>query len=188
MRVSEAQQLPGWSVGASVSRNPYWLIVKRRSGRLEVLVARLPDGRSMLPVFSFEEEATFYLRNGIRGSWHLRRTQAGELVSLLCSLCSKVELVALDPIPGVETGMLNGLLSLERERFVAVLLCKAVSGRSPGTAAPVDTTPCEQLADPSPEVRARSLTSELQGHNPQEQTHRLPEPREKAASDPTAKA
>lgn len=89
---------------------------------------------------------------------------------------------------GGEIGMLNGLLSLERERFVAVLLCKAVSGRSPGTAAPVDTTSCEELADPSPEVRARSLTSELQGHNPQEHTHRLPVPREKAASDPTSKA
>lgn len=130
--MSEAQQLPGWSAGTRVHRNPYWLAARRRRGRLEVLTTRLPDGRRMLPVFSFEAEAALYLRHGTRGGWQLRRTQAGELVSLLYSLCSQVELVALDPMPGVEAGVMNGLVSLERERFVGVLLRKAASGRSPG--------------------------------------------------------
>ena len=120
--MSDAQQLPGWSVVSYVRRDPYWLVAKCRRGSLEVLTARLPDGRSMLPVFSFEDEATHYLRNGIRGSWHVRRTQAGKLVSLLCSLCSKIDLVALDPMSDVETDDVNRLVSLGRERFVDVLL------------------------------------------------------------------
>jgi hypothetical protein len=133
--VSEAQQLLGWSVGTRLRRNPYWLIAKRRRGRLEVLTTGLPDGRRMLPVFSFEEEAALFLHQGTQGSWQLRQTQAGELLSLLCSLCSKVELVAFDPIPGVETALINGLVSLERERFVDILLRKADPRRSPGSPA-----------------------------------------------------
>ncbi len=82
----------------------------------------LDDGRTVLPVFSFEEEAALYLRRGLRGSWQLRRTEAGELVSLLCSLCREVELVALDPVSDVEADVMNGFVSLERERFVDVLL------------------------------------------------------------------
>ena len=133
--MSEPQQLAGWLVGTHVRRNPYWLIVKRRRGKLEVLTKGLADGRRVLPVFSFQEEANVYLRHGIRGSWQLRQTQAGELVSLLYSLCRKVELVALDPMSDVETEAMNGLVSLERERFVDVLLCKALSKCSPGTSA-----------------------------------------------------
>jgi hypothetical protein len=122
-RVSEAQQLPGWLVGARGCRNPYWLVAKRRRGRLEVLTTKgLADGRRVLPVFSFEEEANVYLRHGIRGSWQLRQTQAGELVSLLYSLCGKVDLVALDPISDAETEVMNRLVSLERARFVDLLL------------------------------------------------------------------
>jgi hypothetical protein len=89
---------------------------------LEVHTTSLGDGRLVLPVFSFEEEANLYLRHGIPGSWRLWRTQAGELVSLLCGPCSKVELVILDPISDVETDAMNRLVSLERERFVDFLL------------------------------------------------------------------
>ena len=120
--MSEAKQLPEWSVGSYVRRDPYWLVAKRRRGRLEVLTTALVDGRRVLPVFSFEGEAALYLRNGIRGSWQPRPTRAGELVSLLCSLCSKIDLVALDPMSDVETDVVNALVSLGRERFVDVLL------------------------------------------------------------------
>jgi hypothetical protein len=120
---SERSPTTSRMVGAHAGRrNSYWLIAKRRSGRLEVLTTSLGDGRVVLPVFSFEEEANLYLRHGIPGSWQLQRTQAGELVSLLRRLCSKVELVALDPISDVQTDAVNRLVSLERERFVDVLL------------------------------------------------------------------
>jgi hypothetical protein len=133
--MDEAPQHLGPSVGAPVRRTPYWLIAERRHGRLEVLTTRLADGRRVLPVFSFEEEAALYLHRGIRGSWRLWQTETGELVSLLYGLCRKVELVALDPMSDVETDVMNGLVSLKRGRFMNVLLCRAISRCSLGTPA-----------------------------------------------------
>jgi hypothetical protein len=89
---------------------------------LEVLITSLADGRRVLPVFSFEEEANLYLRLGIPGGWRVRQTQGGELLSLLYCLCNMVELVALDPIPALETDGMDRLVSLKRERFMDVLL------------------------------------------------------------------
>jgi hypothetical protein len=96
---------------------------------LEVLTTSLADGRRVLPVFSFEDEADLYLRRGIRGSWRVRRTEAGELLSLLYCLCNKVELVALDPMSEVETEVMDKLVSLERKRFVDVFLRREASIR-----------------------------------------------------------
>ena len=127
--MSQAPQLVGRSVNAAVRRSPYWLLVKRRQGRLEVLTTALTDGRKVLPVFSFEGEADLFLRLGIPGSWRVRQTEAGELVSLLCGLCNKVELVALDPMSDVENNLMDRLVSLERERFMDVLLRREASVR-----------------------------------------------------------
>jgi hypothetical protein len=139
--VTQAPQHVGWSVDTTVRRSPYWLLAKHRCGRLEVLITGLADGRRVLPVFSFEEEASLYLRHGTRGSWQVRQTRAGELASLLCGLCSKVELVALDPISDVETDAMNTLVNLERERFMDFLLRREASvrgsqGAPQGTIAP----------------------------------------------------
>lgn len=112
-------------------RNSYWLITNRRPGRVDVWTMGLADGRRVLPVFSFEEEAAFFLRLGIQGSWQLRRVEAGELVSLLYSLCRGVQLVALDPASGVEADIVNRFVSLGRKRFVDVLLRKGASVRLP---------------------------------------------------------
>lgn len=90
---------------------------------------RLADGRSMLPVFSFKEEATLFLRLGVQGGWLVRRVEAGELVSLLYGPCRGIELVALDPVSDVEAAVVNRLVSLGRERFVEVLLRKGASIR-----------------------------------------------------------
>jgi hypothetical protein len=127
--VSQAPQLVERSVKAAVRRNPYWLLAKRRRGRLEVLTTYLTDGRKVLPVFTFEEEADLYLRRGIPGSWQVRRTEAGELLSLLYCLYNKVELVALDPASEAETEVMDRLVSLERERFVDVFLRREASVR-----------------------------------------------------------
>jgi hypothetical protein len=89
---------------------------------LEVLTTNLADGRRVLPVFSFEEEAALFLYLGVQDSWQVRRTGAGELVSLLYGLCREVELVALDPMSDGETDVMNRLVGLERGRFVDVLL------------------------------------------------------------------
>jgi hypothetical protein len=126
---SQAPQLIERSANLAVRRSPYWLLAKGRPGRLEVLITSLADGRRVLPVFSFEEEAELYLRLGIPGGWRVRQTEVGELLSLLYCLCNKVELVALDPISAVETDVLNRLVSLERERFMDLLLRREASVR-----------------------------------------------------------
>ncbi len=120
--MTQAQQFVGWSVGTAVRRSTYWLLAKRRCGRLEVLTTSLADGRRVLPVFSFEEEAALFLCLGGQGSWQVRRTGPGELVSLLYGPCREVQLVALDPMSDVETDVMSNLVSLKRRRFVDVLL------------------------------------------------------------------
>jgi hypothetical protein len=120
--VTQAPQLVGCSASTAVRRSRYWLLAKRRRGELEVLTTSLADGRRMLPVFSFEEEAALFLYLGVQGSWQVRQTGAGELVSLLYGPCRGVELVALDPMSDAETDVMNGLVSLERGRFVNVIL------------------------------------------------------------------
>ena len=89
----------------------------------------LVDGRRVLPVFSFEEEAALFLCLGVRGTWQVRRTGPGELVSLLYGPCRQVELVALDPMSDVETDVMNRLVSVERGRFVDILLRREASVR-----------------------------------------------------------
>ncbi len=120
--MTQASQLVGWSVGTAVRRKTYWLLAKRRRGRLEVLITSLADGRRVLPVFSFEEEAALFLCLSVEGSWQVRRIGPGELVSLLYGPCREVDMVALDPMSYVETDVINKLVSLERGRFVDVLL------------------------------------------------------------------
>ncbi len=127
--MSQAPQLVGWSVGTAVRRRPYWLITKRRCGRLEVFTRGLADGRRVLPVFSFEEEAALFLWLGLQEGWQVRRTGPGELVSLLYGPCRKVELVALDPVSEVETDVMNSFVSVERGRFVDILLRRKASVR-----------------------------------------------------------
>ena len=110
-------------------RNSYWLIAKRRRGSVDVWTMGLADGRSVLPVFSFEEEADLFLRLGVQGSWQVRRAEAGELVSLLYGPCRGVELVALGPVSDVEADVVNRCVSMGRKRFVDVLLRKGASVR-----------------------------------------------------------
>jgi hypothetical protein len=127
--VSEALRPLKGSSRAPGRRNSYWLITKRRRGRVDLLTMRLADGRSVLPVFSFEEEAALFLRLGVQGSWQIRRAEAGELVSLLYCLCREVELVVLDPVSDVEADVVNRFVSLGRKRFVDVLLRREASVR-----------------------------------------------------------
>ena len=120
--MSEALQLLKGSSRAPGRRNSYWLITKRRRGRVDVMTIGLADGRNVLPVFSFEEEAALFLRLGVQGSWQVRRAEAGELISLLYGPCRGVELVALDPVSDVEAELVNRFVSFGRKRFADVLL------------------------------------------------------------------
>jgi hypothetical protein len=97
---------------------PFWLIVKDRTGGMEVLRTTLASGEEALPVFSFEDEARMFLELGTSGCWRVRETTAGELTSVLLGLCAGVERVVLDPLPGQFAQALIGLASMGREAFI----------------------------------------------------------------------
>jgi hypothetical protein len=74
----------------------------------------------MLPVFSFREEAEMYLLiERLGGDWQIRKTGAGDLVSVLDGPCASVRSVALDPLPSMLAEEGAELVSLGRERFVS---------------------------------------------------------------------
>src|SRR5215217_451915 len=118
---------PGRSPRRSSRKSPntkFWLIAKHEKGSIEVFTLD-PDGRSRkgtLPVFSFEKEATTFLRFGVpaNAGWRVREITIGELIMVLLSLNARR--VALDPLP-VDLGgeAMIGLVSLDRARFLRSL-------------------------------------------------------------------
>jgi hypothetical protein len=106
----------------------YWLITKNENGPLEVLTSGLSGGEEALPVFSHDEEAEMFLWLGRMGDgWQARESAAGELTSLLCGLCLGVQKVVLDPLPKMLDEKTVGLVSLDRERFLDLVLAGASS-------------------------------------------------------------
>ena len=101
---------------------PFWLIVKYRTGGMEVLRIKLASGEETLPVFSFEDEARMYFGLGTSDGWRVRETAAGELISILFGPCAGVRWVALDPLPGPDAAALADLVAVGREAFMASLL------------------------------------------------------------------
>jgi len=111
----------------------YWLIAKNENGPLEILTTGLRGGEEALPVFSHEEEAEMFLwLGGLGDGWHARESAAGELTSILCGLCSGVQKVVLDPLPKMLDEKTVGLVSLDRERFLDLVLGRGRSPRSDG--------------------------------------------------------
>ncbi len=117
-----------------LARRPLWLIARHQNNRMEVLGIKPGDGGA-LPVFSFEEEAELFLRlEAPETGWRVRRTTAGELISVLYGVCAGVEKVALDPPPEIAGKAMLDLVSLSRKDFVRTLVDgegPAEPGRSP---------------------------------------------------------
>ena len=101
---------------------PFWLIVKYRTGGIELLRIKLGSGEEALPVFSFEDEARMFFELGTSDGWRVRETAAGELISILFGPCAGVRRVALDPLPGPDAAALASLVSMGREAFLEALL------------------------------------------------------------------
>ena len=101
-------------------RTTYWLIVERGPVRpVALTVGAFPDEEA-LAVFSFEEEALLFLSvQGLAEDWAVTEVLADELASVLSG--SYPGWVTLDPLPGPFGGKLAGLLSMDRERFLAGL-------------------------------------------------------------------
>jgi hypothetical protein len=100
----------------------FWLIVKYRTGGMEVLRIKLASREEALPVFSFEDEARMFFELGTSDGWRVRETAAGELISILFGPCAGVRWVALDPLPGPDAAALADLVSMRRKAFMASLL------------------------------------------------------------------
>jgi hypothetical protein len=124
---------------ASGSGSRYWLIAKNDNGLLKVLTIDL-DGQETIPIFSFTEEADMYMRSEVRGSWWVRETSAGELVSLLFGPYSCAKMVALDPLPEICDEGMGRLVTVRRTDFALRLLDDR------GTR--VTSTPARRAGDP----------------------------------------
>lgn len=106
------------------SWSAYWLIVKDEHGPIQVLTLGSGNGKA-LPVFSFEEEAQIFVWLGVASDeWRVRRTGAGELISVLYGLCASVKEVALDPLPEMVGEEAVGLVSLDRDRFIEHVMAR----------------------------------------------------------------
>jgi len=103
----------------------WWLLARNEHRRVEVLTVDHGGGNT-LPVFSGEGEAEMFvwLGGSFEDGWHARETSAGELVSLLCGPYADVGSVALDPSPGLPTGMVR-LASMSAKGFVDRLTAPA---------------------------------------------------------------
>jgi hypothetical protein len=108
---------------------PFWLIVKYRTGGMEVLRTALASGEEALPVFSFGDEAGMFLELGASGCWRVRETSAGELTSVLSGPCASVGRVVLDPLPDPFAEALMDLASMGREAFMETYLKSGESRR-----------------------------------------------------------
>ncbi len=127
------------------ARRLFWLIVTRVHSGMEVLTIDA-GGETVLPVFSFQEEGEFFLRlETTEAGWWPRETTTGELVSLLLGLCSRVDKVALDPLPGLWEREIVELVSTGRRHFVRHLMGEVAaysermypSGRETGRPNPI---------------------------------------------------
>lgn len=101
-----------------------WLIVRQENGGKSVLTldsAGKVGGEEMLPVFSFEEEASLFVRlKGLRrDGWRVAKSANGEILSLLFGLCRGVKRVAFDPLPGIgASGNKTRLFTVGRRVFM----------------------------------------------------------------------
>ncbi|HEV2093272.1 MAG TPA: hypothetical protein VGR18_08935 [Rubrobacter sp.] len=109
----------GW-VGLRTPTHTHWLVLGRAGSDLPIVESA--DGRGVLPVFGFEEEAGLFARLSRRGGQSIRRIETDDLVSLLCGPLEGVDLVALDPLSDAEADVMEGSVSLTRQRFLDFLL------------------------------------------------------------------
>ncbi|AHY46116.1 Hypothetical Protein RradSPS_0833 [Rubrobacter radiotolerans] len=103
-------------------KRSYWVIARKDEPRDEVMVlARGPA--SVMPVFSFSEEADLFLWLGGFGElWRVEEVEGRNLVNLLLDGYADVDEVALDPIPEVQARPVMSLVAVSRARFIEALI------------------------------------------------------------------
>ncbi len=107
-----------------------YLIARHEHNRLELLTLTAPPHGETLPVFNTERAARdFLLGGGFGGSWRVRESTTGELVSLLLGHPAGVDSVALDPRPGHAIPGAAELRSTSKKEFINVLMDESFVAR-----------------------------------------------------------
>jgi hypothetical protein len=101
----------------------YWIITKHDQSQLRALTVSLSSGEEALAAFSFKEEAELFLMlEQVSEDWQIRESSAGEITSLLLGPYVDVKRVALDPASEMLAQKMGGLVSLDRQRFMDIIL------------------------------------------------------------------
>ena len=101
----------------------YWIITKHDQSQLRALTVSLSSAEEALAAFSFKEEAELFLMlEQVSEDWQIRESSAGEITSLLMGPYVDVKRVALDPAPEMLAQKMGGLVSLDRQRFMDIIL------------------------------------------------------------------
>ena len=107
----------------------FWVVWATRGGRRGPLTVDLPGLGEAVAVFSFEEEASLYLRlrgeePSEAGGLRAMRVSGPRLLELLSGRWSGFGSVALDPMPELDAGTLLPLTTTSREGFVRSLAAR----------------------------------------------------------------
>ena len=96
--------------------------VGAEGGPPEVLTLGVDGDERVLPVFSFEEEAQFFLRlSGFKDGWRTSKSGAAGLASVLFDACPDARRVALDTIPEIGSCGPHDLVGASWEAYVGLL-------------------------------------------------------------------
>ena len=101
-----------------------YLIARHGYRGLELPHLLLNSGEEVLPVFSSMEVASRFLSSVVFGEgWYVREFSAGELVSVLFSLCAEIKQVLFNPLPEALVGD-EGIAPflVDRESFIEALV------------------------------------------------------------------
>jgi hypothetical protein len=96
-----------------------YLIARRDAKDADVLVLKLPDGQTALPVFGCEEEAGMFMwLETIGEGWRVAEFSDRCLAALLRGSCANVQCVVR---PFAADGVGNGPATMNREDFLRTL-------------------------------------------------------------------
>jgi hypothetical protein len=96
-----------------------FLIASRGAKDADVLVLRLPDGQTALPIFGLEEEAGMFLWLETTGEgWHAADISEADLATLLRESCTGVRWIVQ---PFAAGGGAQGLANVDREDFLRMM-------------------------------------------------------------------
>ena len=107
----------------------FWVVFADECRLTCPLTLGLEGGKEALAVFSHQEEADMLLWwfGTVGEGWRIRRTSAGEVVSLLYGPCCGANTVALDPSPQMLADSFISSVALERGRFVRWVTSRKLS-------------------------------------------------------------